>query len=60
MLQMEARLKSTYPDMPFELRNEFGARLSAKAYTDDAWNDAVAWLESTDWSRVRGRRPRSS
>ena len=57
MLQMEARLKSTYPDMPFDVRNEFGARLNATGYTEDAWNAAVAWLESTDWFKSRSRYP---
>jgi hypothetical protein len=55
MLMMEARVKSTYPDMPSATRNEFNARLSAKGYTEDAWQAAVAWLQSTDWYRVRGR-----
>jgi hypothetical protein len=55
LLQMEARLKSEYPDMPFDVKNGFSARLSARGYTEDAWNAAAAWLESTDWFRLRGR-----
>jgi len=56
MLQMEARLKTRYPDMPFELKSEFNARLNARGYTEDAWNAAVAWLESSEWFRLRWRR----
>jgi hypothetical protein len=55
MLQMEARLKSEYPDMPFEAKTEFNARLHARGYSEEAWDAAVAWLESTDWFRLRGR-----
>jgi hypothetical protein len=55
ILQMEARLKTMYPDMPFEVRNEFSARLNARGYTEDAWQTAVRWLESTAWFRLRGR-----
>jgi hypothetical protein len=55
LLQMEARLKSEYPDMPFDVKIEFSARLGARGYTEDAWNAAVIWLESTDWLRLRGR-----
>jgi hypothetical protein len=49
VLPMEARLKGAYPNMPFKLRHEFEARLSASGYSDEAWNMAVTWLESTDW-----------
>jgi hypothetical protein len=55
ILELEVRLKARYPDMPFEVKNEFSARLGAEAYTEDAWQAAVAWLESTDWFRLRGR-----
>ena len=55
LLQMEARLKSQYPDMPFNVKSEFSARLNARGYTEDAWNAAVAWLELTDWFRFRRR-----
>ena len=55
LLQMEARLKSEYPDMPFEVKTEFSARLHARGYTEEGWEVAVAWLESTDWYRLRGR-----
>ncbi len=41
--------------MPFDVKNGFSARLSARGYTEDAWNAAAAWLESTDWFRLRGR-----
>ena len=53
MLQMEARLKSAYPSMPSELRNQFEARLATRGYTEDAWDRAVTWLKSTDWFRSR-------
>jgi hypothetical protein len=55
MLMMEARVKTTYPNAPLEIRNEFNARLSAKGYTEDAWQAAVVWLQSTGWFRVRAR-----
>ena len=55
LLQMEARLKSEYPDMPFEVKTEFNARLRARGYTEEGWDSAVAWLKSTDWFRLRGR-----
>ena len=55
VLQMEARLKGAYPNMPFHLRHEFEARLSASGYTDEAWNVAMTWLESTDWFKSRQR-----
>ena len=54
MLQMEARLESEYPDMPFAVKTEFNARLHARGYTEEAWDAAVAWLRSTDWIRLRG------
>ena len=56
MLQIEARAKSEYPGMPFDVKNEFSARLNARGYTEDAWNAAVVWLESTAWFRSRSRR----
>ena len=55
MLQMQARLNTGYPDMPIAVKAEFSARLNAKGYSEDAWNSAIAWLETTDWFRVRGR-----
>jgi hypothetical protein len=55
VLEMEARLKGSYPDTPFQLRHEFEARLSANGYSDEAWDMAVAWLESTDWFKSRKR-----
>jgi len=56
-LKMEARMKAEYPDMPFEVKSEFRARLRARGYTQDAWDAAVDWLESTDYgSRLRRRR----
>ena len=55
LLQMEARLRSVYPDMPFEVKNEFSARLKARGYTESAWNAAIVWVESTDWYRLRER-----
>jgi hypothetical protein len=56
-LNMEARLTTTYPDIPSELKNQFSARLSAQGSSEEAWIDAVGWLESTDWFRFRSRRP---
>jgi hypothetical protein len=41
--------------LPFEIRNEFNARISAKGYTGFAWQAAIVWLQSTDWFRVRDR-----
>jgi hypothetical protein len=55
MLQLEARLKHEYPDMPFEIKTGFNARLHARGYTEEAWDAAVAWLRSTDWFPLRGR-----
>jgi hypothetical protein len=55
-LRMEARLNGAYPGMPFELRSQFEARLSTRGYTEDAWDVAVTWLESTDWPESRGSR----
>jgi hypothetical protein len=55
MLQMESRLTSQYPDMPYELKTEFNVRLHARGYSDEAWDAAVLWLASTDWFRLRGR-----
>ena len=59
MLQMEARLKHEYPGMPFDVKTKFNARLHARGYTEGAWDAAVAWLEWTDWFRLRGRYPRN-
>ena len=55
VLQMEARLKGAYPNMPFQLRHEFEARLSANGYSDEAWNTALTRLESTDWFKSHER-----
>jgi hypothetical protein len=60
MLEMEARLKATYPEMPCDVRNEFSARLSARGYTEVGWQAADSWLESTEWFRLRGRHQGSS
>ncbi len=48
MLEMQARLKTAYPAMPFALKSGFNARLSASGYSEDGWNAAIAWLEATD------------
>ena len=53
MLQMEARMKAAYPAMPFELRDQFQARVATRGYTEDAWERAVAWLKTTDWFKSR-------
>ena len=55
MLRMEARLKSTFPDMPSAVKRQFTARLNEGGYTEDAWSEALVWLESTEWFRLRGR-----
>jgi hypothetical protein len=41
--------------MPFDVKTKFNARLHARGYTEGAWDAAVAWLEWTDWFRLRGR-----
>jgi hypothetical protein len=43
MLWLEGRLKATYPDMRFEIKNEFSARLSGRSYTEDGWSAAESW-----------------
>lgn len=53
MLQMEARREGAYPGIPFELRDQFEARLATRGYTEDAWDIAVTWLKSTDWFKSR-------
>ncbi len=55
LLKMEERLTGRYPDMPSAVKDEFKARLTARGYTENAWNAAVTWLESTDWFRLRDR-----
>ncbi len=55
LLQLEERLTSQYPDMPFTVKDQFKARLTARGYTENAWNAAIIWLESTDWFRLRDR-----
>jgi hypothetical protein len=57
ILELEVRLKARYPELPVDMMNEFSARLSAGAYNEDTWEAAVAWLESTDWFRLRARHP---
>jgi hypothetical protein len=54
-LQMHARLKVHYPDMPPELVGEFSRRLQIGYFAWEAWDDAVAWLEGTKWFRQRSR-----
>ncbi len=56
-LQMEVRLTSAYPGMPFDLRDQFEARLATRGYTEEAWDRAVSWLGSTDWFKSRGVSP---
>jgi hypothetical protein len=57
MLQMDARLMSQYPDMPYEVKTEFNVRLHAKGYSDEAWDAAMSWLASTHWFRLQRRYP---
>jgi hypothetical protein len=54
-LQMQARLKAHYPDMPPELATEFSRRLQVRYFAWEAWDDAVAWLEGTKWFRQRSK-----
>lgn len=48
-LQVRARVKATYPDIPEELAEEFNQRLQAGQFTPEAWESAAAWLEATAW-----------
>jgi hypothetical protein len=48
-LRMQARLKAQYPDMPLGLVLEFCRQLEAGGFTTQAWDNAVAWLETTEW-----------
>jgi hypothetical protein len=48
-LEMQARLKAQYPDMPIGLVLEFSRQLEAGGFTSEAWENAVAWLEKTEW-----------
>jgi hypothetical protein len=48
-LQMQTKLKIHYPDIPIGLALEFSRRLQAHSFTWEAWDEAVGWLEETDW-----------
>ena len=48
-LQMLATMRSRYPDVPTDLASEFARRLNAGALRPSAWDEAVNWLEGTDW-----------
>jgi hypothetical protein len=48
-LQMQARMKAMYPDIPVVLAEEFSQRLQDDDFTPEAWGTAVAWLEATKW-----------
>lgn len=50
-LQMLARMNADYPNIPVELAEEFARRINAGSLTRAAWDEAVAWLEATDWFR---------
>ena len=52
-LQMQARIKATYPDLPLGLALEFSRRLEAGYFTWESWDEAVGWLEATDWFASR-------
>jgi hypothetical protein len=52
-LEMQARLKARYPDMPLNLVLKFSRRLAAGSFSWEAWDDAVAWLETTKWHERR-------
>ena len=52
-LQMLATMRSRYPDVPPHLASEFARRLDAGSLRLTAWNEAVHWLEGTDWFRRR-------
>ena len=55
LLAMEARLESRYPDMPFDEKTEFSARLNSRGYPEEAWRAAVVFLRTTNWFRARTR-----
>jgi len=48
-LQMQARVRARYPDIPVELAVEFSRRLSSGSFGWNGWVEAEEWLESTDW-----------
>jgi hypothetical protein len=48
-LQMQVRLRGSYPGIPSVLAAEFSRLLAARYFTWEAWDDAVAWLETTKW-----------
>jgi hypothetical protein len=48
-LEMQTRLKTRYPHIPLGLAIEFSRRLQTGDFTWEAWDDAVAWLETTEW-----------
>ena len=58
LLQMQARTSASYPDIPVDVLNEFTTRLRANGYTEDAWDAAVEWLETTVWFQARRRYPK--
>jgi hypothetical protein len=57
-LQMQAKMKVNYPDIPLGLAFEFSRRLQAAYFTWEAWDDAVDWLEQTEWFAARPARQR--
>jgi len=52
-LQMLARMRAQYPDIPVELAEAFARRLNAGSLTWGAWDQAIAWLKATDWFNKR-------
>ena len=52
-LQMLARMRAQYPDIPVDLAMAFARRLNDGLLTWSAWDDAVAWLEATEWYTQR-------
>jgi hypothetical protein len=52
-LQMLARMRAQYPDIPVGLAVAFAGRLNDGLLTWSAWDDAVAWLEATEWYMQR-------
>jgi hypothetical protein len=52
-LHMQVRLRASYPEIPAALANEFTRLLATRYYSWEAWDDAVAWLETTKWFKQR-------
>jgi hypothetical protein len=48
--RMLARLRSTYPDLPTDLRVEAEQLLRARWFTPEAWETAVSWLKTQGYS----------